>query len=525
MPIGKLLTAATALAVIVSVGAASDAIAQKRGGTLVYGVKAEPETYDIHATNQYGVMHYLPQHYSTLLTFNWEKFPELEGDLAESWNVSDDGLVYTFRLRPGVTFHDGTPLTSADVRATFERLRKPPAGEISARQALFEGIDTIETPDALTVVFRLREPDSSMLQGFGSPYNAIYSKADIDRPGNWHRDHVNGTGPFVFVEYVPGEKWVARRNANYHHDDVYLDGTVAYRIKDIVNPMAGGQIMAEWRAVSAPERANLEKLMGDKVTFQSGPWLSEMMVTLNGRFEAFQDKRVRQALSLCVDRHAGLESLSKITILSSFPSGHVLAGTEFALPKEELEKIPGFWPDINASRAKAKELLKEAGHEGLAFTYSNRAVPHPYDQMAIYLIAQWKACGLNPTMVSNPTAKFTEMRSKGGFDATIDWNTAFLVDPTLMLNKHMSADRSPQNYAGYTDRELDRLFDAQRKELDPVRRKEYVQAFDKRALDEAWTLPVTYMARTIALNAKVKGYVTAPTHVLNTDWRGVWIEE
>ena len=342
----------------------------------------------------------------------------------------------------------------------------------------------MDAPDPMTVVFTLKEPDSSMLQGFGSPYNAVYSKADIDKPGNWHKDHVNGTGPFVFVEYVPGEKWVAKRNDNYHHDDVYLDGTVAYKIKDIVNPMAGGQIMAEWRAVSAPERANLEKLMGDKVTFQEGPWLSEMMVTLNGRFEPFQDKRVRQALNLCIDRQAGLESLSKITILSSFASGHVLAGTEYALSKEELQKIPGFGPDVAANRERARALLKEAGHEGLAFTYSNRAVPHPYDQMAI-----------------------------------------FLTDPTLMINKHLSVDRSPQNYAGYTDRELDALYDAQRKELDPVKRKEYVNKFEKRALDEAWTLPVTYMARVIPLSSKVKGYVTAPTHVLNTDWRGVWIEE
>lgn len=521
----KLLTVAATLAVATALGAAPGALAQKRGGTLVYGVKAEPETYDIHATNQYGVMHYLPQHYSTLLTFNWKKFPELEGDLAESWNVSADGLTYTFKLRPGVKFHDGQALTSADVKATFDRLRSPQDGEVSARQALFEAIDSVETPDDLTVVFKLKEPDSSMLQGFGSPYNAIYSKADIDKPGNWHKDHVNGTGPFVFVEYVPGEKWVAKRNPNYHHDDVYLDGTVAYKIKDIVNPMAGGQIMAEWRAVSAPERANLEKLMGDKVAFQEGPWLSEMMVTLNGRFEPFQDKRVRQALNLCIDRKAGLESLSKITILSSFASGHVLKGTEYALSDEELAAIPGFGSDVAANRAKAQRLLKEAGHEGLAFTYSNRAVPHPYDQMAIYLIAQWKQCGLNPTMVSNPTAKFTEMRSKGGFDATIDWNTAFLTDPTLMINKHLSADRSPQNYAGYIDRELDNLYDAQRKELDPVKRKQYVNAFEKRALDEAWTLPVTYMARVIALNSKVKGYVTAPTHVLNTDWRGVWIDE
>src|SRR3546814_4929676 len=122
------------------------------------------------------------------------------------------------------------------------------------------------------------------------------------------------------------------------------------------------------------------------------------------------------------------------------------------MPDEELEKIPGFGRDIAASREKARQLLKEAGYEGLSFTYSSRSVPHPYDQMAIYLISQWKACGLNPTMVSSPTAKFSEMRANGAFDATIDWNSAFLPDPTLMLVKHMSADQNAQNYAGYIDR-------------------------------------------------------------------------
>jgi len=73
----------------------------------------------VHATNAYGVMHFLPQHYSTLLTFDWDNFPELVGDLAEEWEMSEDGMTYTFKLREGVEFHDGTPLTSADVKATY----------------------------------------------------------------------------------------------------------------------------------------------------------------------------------------------------------------------------------------------------------------------------------------------------------------------------------------------------------------------------------------------------------------------
>jgi peptide/nickel transport system substrate-binding protein len=122
-------------------------------------------------------------------------------------------------------------------------------------------------------------------------------------------------------------------------------------------------------------------------------------------------------------------------------------------------------------------------------------------------------------------AKFVELRGNGDFDVTIDWNSNFLPDPTQMLAKQLSADRNPQNYSGFTDREVDAWFDAQRKENDPVKRKELAQQIDRKLIEEAWTLPLTYMARTVALNSKVKGYKLAPTHVLNTDWRGVWIDE
>jgi peptide/nickel transport system substrate-binding protein len=504
---------------------ASAADEPKRGGILEYGVKAEPETFDIHATNAYGVMHYLPQHYSTLLTFDWDNFPELVGDLAEDWEMAPDGLTYTFKLRQGVEFHDGTPLTSADVKATYERLRNPPEGEVSARQPLFESIDKIETPDDYTVVFRMKAPDAFMTQNFGSPYNPIYAKADIDKPGNWHKDHVNGTGPFVFVEYDPGSKWVAKRYEKYHHDDVYLDGTVGYQIKDIVPAMAGGQIMAEWRSVSPPEVENLKKQMGDKVKFQSSPWLSESVITLNSKFEPFQDERVRHALTMCIDRYKGLEALGKLTIISEFPSGHLLATSEWAMPEEELQKLPGFSPDGDAAKEEAKKLLEEAGYEGLEFSYSNRSVQHPFDQIAIFLISEWKKCGLNPQMMSNPTAKFVELRSNGGFDVSIDWNSAFLPDPTQMLAKHLSLDRNPQNYAGVTDREIDAWFDQQRQETDKARRKELARKIDQRVIEQAWMLPLTYWARTVPLNARVMGFKIAPSHLINTDYRGIWLDQ
>ena len=504
---------------------AATAAEPKRGGILEYGVKAAAPTYDVHATNSYGVMHYVPQQYSLLLTFDWDNFPNLVGDLASEWKMSDDGLVYTFKVRQGVEFHDGTPLTSADIKATYDRLRNPPEGEVSARKALFESIDTIETPDDYTVIFKMKAADAFMTQNFGSPYNPIYSKKDIDKPGNWHKDHINGTGPFVFVEHVPGSKWVTKRYEKYHFDDVYLDGTIAYSIKDVTTPLSGGQIMAEWRSVSPPERKTLEKQMGDKVQFSEAPWLSEIMLSLNTKFEPFQDKRVRQALTMCIDRYKGLENMNKITIISKFPTGHLIATSEWALPEAELQKLPGFNPDGAAAKKRAKALLKEAGHEGLSFQYSNRATAHPFDQIAIWLISEWKQCGLNPVLVTSPVAKFVEIRKNGTFDVTIDWNSNFLPDPTQMLAKYLSVERNPQNYSGYTDLKVDEWFDAQRKENNVAKRKGLAQNIDRKLIEDAWTIPVTYMARTLALSSKVKGYKIAPTHVLNTDWRGVWIDE
>ena len=133
-------------------GIANSASCPKSGGILKYGVKPEPPTYDMHGTNSYAVMHFVAQHYSTLLTFDWNKFPKLEGDVADSWNVSSDGLTYTFKIKKGIKFHDGTPLTSKDVKATYDRLRNPPEGVISVRKALFSSISGITTPDDLSLI-------------------------------------------------------------------------------------------------------------------------------------------------------------------------------------------------------------------------------------------------------------------------------------------------------------------------------------------------------------------------------------
>lgn len=521
----KSIVGAVALAAFAFSGSvAMSASCPKTGGILKYGVKGEPNTYDMHATNSFVVMHYLAQHYSTLLTFDWKKFPKLEGDVAESWTQSADGLTYTFKLRKGIKFHDGSPLTSADIKATYDRLKTPPEGVVSVRKALFAPIDNITTPDAHTVVFKLSKRDAFMMDGFASPFNAIYSAKDIAADPIWHKKNINGSGPYKFVAHKKGESWTTAKYTAFHHDDNCLDGTQVFAVKKVPEPTIGGQIMAEFRGIAPPERVLISNQMGDKVNFQEKTLMTLWQVSLNSKTKAFQNQKVRQALNMCIDRHEGLKKLAKITFVANRPSGFILYGTDFALPDEELFKIPGFTKDIDASRKKAMKMLKDAGAEGLEFTYSNRAVSHPYDHIAIWLMSEWKKCGLNPKMISNPSSKFLQIRKSGGFDATIDWAPSFLPDPTLMHFPYLSADRNSSNFTKSIDRELDQLFDAQASEADFDKRKALVHKFEKKALNNAWVLPVSYSARVIALNSKVKGYTIAYSHILNNTWRGIYLD-
>src|SRR5437588_7219785 len=197
----------------------------KRGGTLEFAVLVEPNDYDCHANISFAVLHPVAPHYSTLLKFDPANYPQVVGDLAESWNVSPDRRTYTFKLRPNVLFHDGSKLSSADVKASYDRIVDPPPGVVSARRVDYAAISGIDTPDPRTIVFHLAWPEAAMLANFASPWNCIYSAAKLAEDPQYPKTHVLGTGPFVFVEHAKGQNWRARRWEKYFlPGKPYLDG-------------------------------------------------------------------------------------------------------------------------------------------------------------------------------------------------------------------------------------------------------------------------------------------------------------
>ena len=504
------------------------AVAQtpKRGGILNYAISAETPHYDGHGSDTFATIHFCSPFYSTLLKFDLDHYPNVIPDLAESYTVSPDHTVYTFKLHPNVKFHDGTPCTSADVKATYDRMRNPPKGVVSTRKATFEDIDTIETPDPLTVVFKMKAFNAAMLQHFGSPWNYIYSAKDLAQDPNWPKTHINGTGAFQLVEHVKGSHVEGKRNENYFKSGLpYLDGfkgIFMLQAATMLNALQGGQVLAEFRSVSEPEKARLIQTMGDKIRIQESSWTLNFVVSFNVEKKPFDDPRVRRALCLAIDRWGGSVGLGKISTLRSV-GGVLRPGYEMATPEADLVKLPGFSKDIAASRAEAKKLLAEAGVKDLKFVLHNRSIAQPYTPAGVFLVDQWRQIGVTVENRQLETAPYLAGLNSGNYDVAIDFCNLFMDDSSLALTKYLSIDRSPDNRSRSVDRELDKLYDEHMREADQGKRQKMVEAFEKRLFEQAYQQTLLWWYRIVPTHKTVMGWRMSPSHTLGMDFTDVWL--
>jgi peptide/nickel transport system substrate-binding protein len=501
----------------------------KSGGLLKFAVGAEPPNYDCHAQTSFAFIHPVRPHYNTLLEFDTAKYPAIKGDLAESWTVAKDGLSYTFRLKKGVKFHDGSPFTSADIKATYDRLRDPPKGVRSIRQASYADIASIETPDPLTVVFKLKKANASMLANFASPWDCVYSAAKLKQDPRFPERNIMGTGPFTFVEHIAGSHWTGRKFDGYFEKGKpYLNGYLAVFIggAPMVNALAAGEVLAEFRGHSPADRERLMKALGDRAVVQEIPWVCSLVVTFNTKKKPFDDVRVRRAMNLAIDRWGGAQALSKVALVRHV-GGILRPGYDLAASEKELLSYPGWSKDVAKSRDEARRLLKEAGVPNLTFTLTNRNVAMPYTPVGVFLIDQWRQIGVNVKHEQLETRLYlaAQQRDKPTFDAALDFNCDFMDEPNLQLQKYLSHDRSTINYAQQTDRVLDDLYDKQSGELDKKKRYAILREFEKRALEQAYTIPTIWWHRIIVHHKVLKGWHITPSHYVGQDLADVWLDQ
>jgi peptide/nickel transport system substrate-binding protein len=499
----------------------------RRGGTLVYAVLGDPPTIDCHAASSFATMHYISPHYSLLIKIDPNDPSKVAPDVAASWTEAPDRLSYAFKLRPGVTFHDGSPLTSADVKASFDRIRNPPEGIISVRKSVYARIADIETPDPLTAVFKLKTPSPAFLHTLASPFNCLYSAAKLKQNPNYPADEVMGSGPFQFVERVRGGHWVGKRFEGYFDKPKpYLDGFRAVNAapQGLATALQSGQVMTQFRTLAPAARDRLKEAMGDSLKVYSRVYDFLVVVAFNTKKPPFDDARVRRALSLAIDRRAGAQALSKVSSLA-FVGATQRPESPWAASEAELLSYPGFGNDIASARAEAKRLLKEAGHETLSLKLVNRNIPDPYTSAGIYLVDQWRQIGVTTEHLQVDVKTLTTAMRSGEFDAIIDFLGEGVDDPSIALARNLSADVSSYNPSGFIDRTIDDLYRKIDSEFDPVARKKLVGEFERRFLTEAYQVPFLWLNRTVTMPQKVRGFIMTPSHFLNQDLAGLWLAD
>jgi peptide/nickel transport system substrate-binding protein len=524
----------TALCAAAIAGPAAAADTPKRGGTLTYMIPADaPPSFDGHRETTFATEHSAAPFYSVLIRVDPQdpsSTTDFVCDLCTAMPTpTDDGKTYTFKIREGVKFHDGTPLTADDVAASWRAIIQPPEGVLSARESHYIMVDKVEAPDPTTVVFRLKFATGAFLPALADPFAWIYQKAILDKDPRWYEKNIMGSGPFKFAGYDTGQSIKGVRNPDYYHPgQPYLDGFIAiFAPKQAVrvDAIRADRAAGEFRGLPPSARDQLQRELGDQIMMQESDWNCGNVVTPNHQKKPFDDVRVRRALALAIDQWHGAPALSKIANVKTV-GGIVFPGSPLAATKAELETIAGYWPDIEQSRVEAKRLLKEAGAAGLAFELFNRNIDQPYKFVGTWLVDEWSKVGLKVTQRVVPIGPAHDGLRKGTFEVALEASCNSVVNPLMDVQKYLPGSLYAENYGHYEDQPEIDLYERMVREVDPAKQRALMREFEKHVLDtQAHELVITYWNRIVPLRSYVKGWKVSPSHYVNQDLANVWLDQ
>src|SRR5882672_10544043 len=448
----------------------------KSGGVLRMGLTNRPPHFDVHQSGTFNNLGAQGCMFDNLI----RRDPRDSGktivpDLAHSWEIAKDGKTYTFFLRKDVQFHDGAELTAEDVKATFDRIAKPPSGISIPRSTLFAAVSEINARDEHTVEFKLSEPRpiNFIMSSIASGWNVIVRKKTLEDNDYNLRKVVTypGTGPFRSVRRVENEVWVMEKNPNYWNKGMpYLDGVEFYHTLPFSPEMASAILSGrvDYVRVTDPVTARKAKTMPEIST--DTHYQSVVHATwINNKKKPLDDPRVRRALNLALDHPVLVEVVKDVAPMIT--GGFIYPFSEFATPKEEFEKRLGHQADPTAAIKEAKGLMAAAGYangiNGLDYMVRDIAIFKLWSQaiQAMLKDALNVQCNLRTVVES----VWFEDAASGHFDLAIGAIVSTLVDPSDYFNAWYGKN-GPQNYSFWDNKEFQALSAQIDREVDPAKR-------------------------------------------------------
>ena len=412
--------------------------AAKPGGTLRYGVHTAPAHFDVHQSGTVANIGAQSPMYDTLIRRDPRDGQTIIPDLAHKWDISPDGKKYTFHLRKGVKFHDGADFTAEDVKATYERIVRPPKGILIPRSSLFTAVSEIVVLDPHRIEFRLTEPrpQAFMLGAFASGWNIIVRKKTLDDNQGNLRQVMNypGTGPFRHVSRKDKEVWIMEKNPSYWNKGLpYVDKLEIYHLLPF-SPELGAAFLSgklDYARLLDPISWRKAKEMPGVTAAVFNQSVIQAFYMNQKKVKAFQDVRVRRAIHLAMDRHVLVDVVKDTAPMQV--GGFVYPFHEASTPKAELEKRLGYQKDPKAAIQEAKKLMQAAGYgqgiKGLDFLVRGGA--DTFKLWAVAIQAMLKEhlnieCNLREVQIS----QWFEEAAAGNFDLGITAIVSALMDPS-----------------------------------------------------------------------------------------------
>jgi ABC-type transport system substrate-binding protein len=480
----------------------------KRGGILKTAWGMSPTHFDLH---QGGGCAGCGMMYNGLIMWNVaDGYQTIVPALATDWTVSDDSTVYTFTLREGVTFHDGSAFDAEDVVATFNRIINPPSNiAISGIREQFANLESVTAIDDMTVEFRLSVPTSFFLEVLAGDSMIVYASETLEA-NDYDLRGVTvppGTGPFKFVEYIQGEKLVMEANSDYWNPELpYLDGIEMLHVPawaDRGTAVLTGQADLSFNvSVDTWEEG---RNRGEMVTARAA-CLNSHMVAINNNQEPFNDPRVRRAINLAVDRQAIIDAFTPVWE-PAFVTRWLPMASPYAMPSEELLQMPGYRPDKSADIEEARRLLAEAGYpDGFETTFT-AWTEAASSEVAVPAFAELLRTSLNirGTIEVIERPRTADVLSSGEFNLfKSDTYASPILDPYPLWNTYLRTGAS-QNWSRYSNPEFDALLDELAVETDLEQRKALVnQGLDMLDENPPFFL-IGFCAHSVMADQAVKG--------------------